>query len=273
MAIFLNTAAYGFEPIVSGIDQFPSGLNMGLLARYEVTNVNSYPGSGSVLNNLSTASLYSTSSTATVFSASVISSTEGIVLNGSSSRIDIGIISTYASGSYVINNAISESNEFTIAYLANLSGSLVNDTNVGLAAWNDYGGYIYLGERNNSSNNLFQALRSNTSYNNVNNSGYFVLNENKLFGTQFKFGTNGWKIWKGTASVATRTAIGTTFDPAIMNISPWTFGTRMTSTLGSFYNRYWKGPVWAIYIWNRALSDTEMGDLQNYLNTYVKENS
>jgi hypothetical protein len=56
--------------------------------------------------------------------------------------------------------------------------------------------------------------------------------------------------------------------------APWTFGTRGNTTLGGFYtNRYWKGKLYAAYFWNRRLSDAEMGDLQTYLNTYVKANS
>lgn len=274
MALFVNTAAYGYYPVSVVTDPFPSTLNMGLIARYEVTNINSYSGTGNVLNNLSTSSLYSTSSTATVFSASVISAVDGIVLNGSSSRIDVGIISTYASGSYVLNSAISASNEFTIAYLSNLSGSLVNNTNVGLSAWSDNAdGYLYLGERTNSANNIFQALRSSTSYNNVNNGGYYIPNADTLYGTQFKFGTNNWKLWQGAATFGSRTAVGTVFDSAVVKKAPWTFGTRQTTNLGIFYSRYWKGPVWAMYIWDRALSDSEMSELQTYLNTYVKPNS
>lgn len=284
MSLFIATAAYGYQPTVTAVtDPFPSALNAGLLGRWEVTNPNSWPGSGNIMNNLSTASLYSTSSTATIWSASAIDTTNGVTLNGTSTRIDFGIISTYNSGSYVINTAITASNELTVVYLATLD-STGPTTQVGLSAWNDYANdvspvqskYISLVERTAAGGTNSTALRSNNSYNNHSIASYYVANTIKMYGTRVKFATNGEQYWRGTSNFVSYTPTGTTFstNPLESRNAPWTFGNRQSGTNGVFYSgRWWKGNFYAAYIWNRSLSDTEMTDLQSYLNTYVKANA
>jgi hypothetical protein len=277
--IFTPTAFFNTPTLVASIvDPFPSGLNSGLLGRFEVTNNLSWPGSGSIMYNLSTASLYATSSTATIWSASAVDTTNGVQLNGTSTRVDFGIISTYNSGSFVMNSAMTASNEFTVVYLATLD-STGGTTQVGLSAWNDYfadtgaSKYISLVERTSTGGTNTTNLRSNNSYNGHSFSSYYTNDVLKMYGTRVAFTTNGESYWRGTSNFVNFTPSGTTFNTSEARIAPWTFGTRGSTTLGGFYSRYWKGKLYAAYFWNRRLSDAEMGDLQTYLNTYVKANS
>lgn len=281
--IFTPTAFFDTPTLVASIvDPFPSALNSGLVGRFEVTNVLSWPGSGVIMNNLATASLYATSSTATIWSASAVDTTNGIQLNGTSTRVDFGIISTYNSGSYVMNSAMTASNEFTVVYLAQLDSTGLT-TQCGLSAWNDYfadtaqSKYISLIERTSTGGNAGSSLRSNNSYNNRTFSSYFTNDVLKMYGTRLSFTTNGESYWRGTSNFVNFTPTGTTLNSdggaVVARNAPWTFGTRQSTTLGSFYSRFWKGNLYAAYFWSRRLSDVEMGDLQTYLNTYVKTNS
>jgi hypothetical protein len=232
--------------------------------------------------NLATASLYATSSTATIWSASAIDTTNGVQLNGTSTRVDFGIISTYNSGSYIMNSAMTASNECTVVYLATLD-STGGTTQVGLSAWNDYfadtnqSKYISLVERTSTGGTNSTNLRSNNSYNGHTISSYFTNDTLKMYGTRVAFSTNNESYWRGTSNFVNFTPSGTQFNAdgggLVARNAPWTFGTRGSTTLGGFYSRYWKGKLYAAYFWNRRLSDAEMGDLQTYLNSYVKTNS
>jgi hypothetical protein len=174
------------------------------------------------------------------------------------------------------------SNEFTIVYLATLD-STGGTTQVGLSAWNDYfadtgqSKYISLVERTTTGGNASTNLRSNNSYNGHTIGSYYTNDTLKMYGTRLAFTTNGESYWRGTSNFVNYTPTGTTLNSdgggLVARNAPWTFGTRANTTLGGFYSRYWKGKLYAAYFWNRRLSDTEMGDLQTYLNTYVKANS
>ena len=254
-----------------------------MLGRFEVTNNLSWPGSGSIMYNLSTASLYATSSTATIWSASAVDTTNGIQLNGTSTRVDFGIVSTYNSGSFVMNSAMTASNAFTVVYLAEVD-STGGNTQVGLSAWNDYfadtgqSKYISLVERTSGGGTNSTSLRSNNSYNGHTIGSYYTNDVLKMYGTRLAFTTNGESYWRGTANVSNFTPTGTTLNSdgggLVARNAPWTFGTRFGTTLNTPYSgRWWKGKLYAAYFWDRRLSDTEMSDLQSYLNTYVKANS
>lgn len=280
--IFTPTSFFDTPTLAASIvDPFPSALNAGLLGRFEVTNNLSWPGSGVVMNNLSTASLYSTSSTATIWSASAIDTTNGIQLNGTSTRVDFGIVSTYNSGSFVMNSAMTASNQFTVVYLA-LLDSTGGTNQCPLNAWNDYfadtnqSKYISLLERTSTGGQASTSLRSNNSFNNRTITAFFTNDTLKMYGTRLAFATNSESYWRGTSNFVNYTPTGTTLNAdgggVVARNAPWTFGARGTTTLGGF-QRYWKGNFYAAYFWNRRLSDTEMTDLQTYLNTYVKTNS
>lgn len=281
MSLFAAVAAYGFEPISQVVsDNWPTALNAGLIGRWEITNNNSWPGSGSIIYNLSTSSVYSVSS-ASIVNGFSTDTTNGLVLNGSSSRVDFGVLSTYNSGSYNLNDAITSTNELTFAFLCNFTSS-GGTQQVGLSAWNDYfadtgqSKYLTLFERNNASGQLERNLQTNTGANAGTANSFIVDNSTKFYGTRVKFVTNGWQYWVGTANSFTLTPGGgaTSFstNPLVSRNSPWTFGTRGTTTLNGFQN-YMKGNFYAAYMWNRSLTNQEMTDLQTYTNTYVKSNS
>ena len=252
-----------------------------MLGRFEVTNNLSWPGSGSIMYNLSTASLYATSSTATIWSASAVDTTNGVQLNGTSTRVDFGIVSTYNSGSFVMNTAMTASNQFTVVYLAELD-STGGTNQCGLSGWNDYfadtgqSKYIALLERTTSGGQGSTSLRTNNSYNGRTIGSFFTNDTLKMYGTRLQLTTNGESYWRGTANVVNYTPTGTQLNAdgggVVARNTPWTFGARGTTTLNSF-QRFWKGKFYAAYFWDRRLTDQEMSDLQSYLNTYVKTNS
>lgn len=283
MSLFAATAAYNFQQVVSAATgSWPTILNAGLIGRWEITNNDSWPGSGSIIYNLSTSSVYSVSS-ASVVNGFSTDTTNGLVLNGSSSRVDFGILNVMNSGSYNLNDAITASSELTVAFLCNFN-SAGNTEQVGLSAWNDYFAdgkgsyYITLFERNNASGQLERNLQTNIGANGGTANSYIVDNTNKFYGVRVKFVTNGWQYWAGTANAFNLTPGGgaTSFATNAFTArnAPWIFGARGSTTLNGFYaTRYMKGNFYAAYIWNRALTDSEMQELQSYTNTYVKANS
>ena len=281
MGVFLATAAYGYQQLTAAsTGSWPTILNTGLIGRWEMTNNESWPGSGSIMYNLSTSSAYSVSS-ASIVNPFSTDTTNGIILNGSSSRVDFGILSTLNSGSYNLNAAITASNELTAFFVCKLD-STGNAKQTALSTWNDYSAdtgnskYITLLERSDASNNAETNVATTAGFNLSTVSSLFVSDTNKAYGYRIKFVTNGWTYWKGTSNFATKTPSGTGFNTTTLwaQNSPWIFGTRGSGTLNGFYaNRYWKGNLYAVYLFNRYLSDSEMQELQAYTNTYVKANS
>ena len=283
MGLFTSTALYNYQPILSAdTGSWPTILNAGLIGRWEITNNESWPGSGSTIYNLTTSSAYTVSS-ASIVNGYSTDTTNGLVLNGSSSRVEFGILNVMNSGSYNLNDAITASAEFTIAFVCNFTSS-GNTEQVGLSAWNDYFAdgkgsyYITLFERNNASGQVERNLQTNIGSNVGTSNSYIVDNTNKFYGVRCKFVTNGWQYWAGTSNAFSLTPGGgaTSFatNPFTARNSPWIFGMRGSTTLNSFYTtRAMKGNFYAAYMWNRSLSDSEMSQLQSYTNVYVKTNS
>ena len=281
MSLFTATAAYNYQELVAaGTGSWPTILNAGLIGRWEITNNASWPGSGTTIYNLSTSSVYTVSS-ASIVNGYSTDTTNGIVLNGSSSRVDFGVLSTYNSGSYNLNEPLVAASASTIVYVCNfVSASGASSQQVGMSAWNDYfadtgqSKYLLLHEMNNFSGQLERSVVSNVGFNPVNVNSYITNNAVKFYGYRVAWGTNGYKLWVGTSNFSNATLSGTGFssNPLVSRNVAWTFGARGTTTLNSFQN-YMKGNFYAAYMWNRSLSDSEMQELQAYTNTYVKTNS
>ena len=254
-------------------DNFPTALNAGLLGRWEITNASSWPGSGNTITNLATASAYS-GLYALIYSSSAIDTTDGVQFNGGNSAagITFGATGSITAGSPGLNNPIVYGTEaVTIATVCYNNSTGPADAMI-FNSWTDYSDndfFLAIGRDGVS------ALRTNTGYNTVSGQGaYFVSDAVKFFGSRLT--PSSLNNWLGTSQYNAPGASGADFggNKTQANNSLWTWGNNLGAGATTALNRTApKGKWWASYIWNRLLSDGEMGDLQSYTNTYIKANS
>jgi hypothetical protein len=257
-------------------DYFPVNLNAGLIGRWEVANPNSWPGTGTTLNNLATGSQFS-GLYAMAMTSSAISRNDGVQFRanttGRGQGLLFGVTGSFDSGSYALNSAIiGNTNQFTVMTICNVSSS----AEAGCAlfqSWTDYQDQdFWLIGRDNVT-----AARTNNSFNTATITGYTDTNVIKCYGARVAIGASANRFWKGTAQFGASTISGTTWGTTLEQgkKATWAFGSNFNAAIppNSMNRSIFQGNWYASYIWNRQLSDAEMLQLQTYTNKFIAANS